>query len=177
MGWRWSVMFAAVAVTAVCAEAQTHDATWAQRQIFEAQCGTWARDQARDEYAPKLRDARQQLNSFSASRTSVAKTGAALAASNIGLLQVAQQSREKELLEACVIQREAQFAPARTEERPGPTPPLAPTGREELAPRGPEAHAPKAPTRSKLDTDKRDACDWGEYWSSSQQRCVKIGGE
>src|SRR2546425_11468045 len=69
----------AVALGPVCADAQGRDAVWAQRQIIEAQCGTWARDQARDEYAPKLRDARQQLNSFSASRTSVAKTGVALA--------------------------------------------------------------------------------------------------
>jgi len=166
MDWRVAVLAGAVGLLPVCAEAQARDAAWAQRQIIEAQCGTWARDQAGEEYAPQLREARQQLATMSGQRGSAAKAGAALATSNIGLLRLAQQSREKELSEACIVQREAQLAPTRTAPR-----------QEEPAP-GASAVAPayKPPTR-KLDSDKRGACDWGSYWNSSQQHCIKIGDE
>ena len=171
MGVR-AVLVAAVVVTApVCAAAQMRDAAWAQRQIIEAQCGTWARDQARDEYVPQIRAARQQVATMSAQRGSTARTGAALAASNIGLLQLAQQSREKELTEACTIQREAELASRWSRE---------PTPRQEDAAPAPLPVAPahrSSPTPSKLDDAKRDACDWGAYWSSAQQRCLYIGGE
>src|SRR2546428_12760127 len=64
------------------AAAQPHDATWAQRKIDEAQCRTWALDQARAEYGPQLRQAaRQQEAVISAGRYSgsAAQAGVGLA--------------------------------------------------------------------------------------------------
>ncbi len=138
------------------AAAQPHDATWAQRKIDEAQCRTWALDQARAEYGPQLRQAaRQQESMISAGRYSgsAAQAGVGLAGANIALLQLAQQGREKELFEACMIQQ--------TSQRERITAPVAPR----QTPQVPERTTPVRP---------KEPCAWGLYWNSTSGQCEKF---
>ena len=138
------------------AAAQPHDAAWAQRKIDEAHCQAWAQGQARAEYSPQLRQAaRQQEAMISSGRySSAAQAGAGLAGANIALLQLAQQGREKELLEACMIQQ--------TSQREGmTTPPVAPR----RAPAVPEKGTPMRP---------KEPCASGQYWNSTSGQCEKF---
>jgi hypothetical protein len=87
-----------------CATAEPRDAAWARRQIIESECRTWAQSQARAEYAPQIRDAARQQSYFARSGNSA---GAGLAGSTVALAQLAQQGREQELFDACLIERRA----------------------------------------------------------------------
>jgi hypothetical protein len=90
-----------VITTALTAEP---DVAVARRKIIEAQCQTWAREQARAEYAPQIQDAARQRNDFIRSGN---RSGAGLAGSTMALAQLAQQSRERELTEACIVDRQS----------------------------------------------------------------------
>jgi hypothetical protein len=93
MEWRHA-LGAAVLVGLVATEslAEEPDVATARRKIIEAQCQTWARDQARAEYAPQIQDAARQRNDFIRSGN---RSGAGLAGSTMALAQLAQQSRER----------------------------------------------------------------------------------
>ena len=89
--------------TASCAT-QPHDAAWARRQIIESQCRAWASGQARAEFGPQIQEAaRQQRNAV---RSGYA-AGAGVAGANVAVAQLAQQGRENDLYEACLIERGA----------------------------------------------------------------------
>jgi len=77
------------------------------RKIIEAQCRTWARDQARAEYAPQIQVAARHQSYFVRSGNSA---GAGLAGSTMALAQLAQHSRAQELTEACVVDRQSREA-------------------------------------------------------------------
>jgi len=104
------------------AAAQPPDTAWAQRKIDEAQCRTWAQGQARAEYGPQLRQAARQQEAMTSGRYygPAAQAGVGLAGVNIALIQLAQQGRESELFEACMIQRASQRSGSTTPVNPPP---------------------------------------------------------
>jgi len=106
MVWRHTLgaAFLVGLVRATQAPGAEPDVTAARRKIIEAQCRTWARDQARAEYAPQIQDAARQRNDFVRSGN---RAGAGLAGSSMALAQLAQQSREQELTDACIIDRQS----------------------------------------------------------------------
>ena len=97
-----SALVLAVVAVVGCAPAPPRDAAWARRQIIESECRTWAQSQARAEYAPQIQNAARQQSYFVRSGNSA---GAGLAGSTVALAQLAQQGRENELFEACMIER------------------------------------------------------------------------
>ena len=101
---QWRSAAVILLVTATNCAAQPHDAAWARRQILESQCRTWASGQARAEFGPQIQEAaRQQRNAV---RSGYA-AGAGVAGANVAVAQLAQQGRENDLYEACLIERGA----------------------------------------------------------------------
>jgi len=103
MAWR-RALFVLGLMLATEALAAEPDVAAARRKIIEAECRTWARSHARAEYAPQIQDAARQQSNFVRSGNSA---GAGLAGSTIALAQLAQQGRERELMDACVVDRQS----------------------------------------------------------------------
>jgi hypothetical protein len=150
-----------LALLAGCAAPQPRDAAWAQRKIDEAQCRAWAQSQARAEYGPQLRQAARQQEAMTSGGYygPAAQAGVGLAGANIALLQLAQQVRENELIDACMIQRASQRGGITTT-------PIAPR----QAPSVPEKVLPERVTPLR----PKEPCASGQYWDSGSGRCEKF---
>jgi hypothetical protein len=121
--------------------------------IAEVKCKAWARNAAQDEYA---RDARTFATAPQTVVAGGAGAGAVYGMAGLGsaLTDIARQGRERELVEACM----AQNAPVR----------------------GPAAWAPRRqtpPSPEPTSAAPRSSCDFGMYWNSAKEQCMKIGEE